>query len=129
MAMAVGERSITDVLQDILGNVQDIVRSEVRLVKSELLDELAKLKAAAPLLVVGAVTALMATLFLMWTAVYALALVVPMWAAVLIVAVLLAVVGGTTLSVGIKRLTKIYPPKRTIASMKENVQWAKQQIK
>lgn len=129
MAMAVGERSITDVLQDILGNVQDIVRSEVRLAKGELLDELAKLKAAAPLLIVGAVTGILATLFLMWTAVYALALVLPMWAAVLIVAVLLAAVGGATLSAGIKRLTKIDPPKRTIASMKENVQWAKQQIK
>ncbi len=129
MAMAVGERSITDVLQDIIGNVQDIVRSEVRLAKGELLDELAKLRAAAPLLIVGAVTAVLATLFLMWTAVYALALVLPMWAAVLIVAVLLAIVGGATLSTGIKRLTKIDPPKRTIASMKENVQWAKQQIK
>ena len=129
MAMAVGERSITDVLQDIVGNVQDIVRSEVRLAKGELLDELAKLKAAAPLLIVGAVTGILATLFLMWAAVYALALVLPMWAAVLIVAVLLAIVGGATLSAGMKRLMKIDPPKRTIASMKENVQWAKQQIK
>ena len=129
MAMAVGERSITDVLQDIVGNVQDIVRSEVRLAKGELLDELAKLKAAAPLLIVGAVAGILATLFLMWAAVYALALVLPMWAAVLIVAVLLAIVGGATLSAGMKRLMKIDPPKRTIASMKENVQWAKQQIK
>ncbi len=127
--MAIGERSITDVLQDIIGNVQDIVRSEVRLAKSELLDELVKVKAAAPLLIVGAVTGVLATLFLMWAIVYALALVLPIWAAALVVTALLAVVGSATLMAGLKTLRRVNPPERTIASMKENVQWAKQQVK
>jgi hypothetical protein len=37
------ERSITDVLQDILGNVQAIIRSEVRLAKTEVAEEVRKL--------------------------------------------------------------------------------------
>jgi uncharacterized integral membrane protein len=127
--MAVGERSITDVLQDILGNVQDIVRSEVRLAKSEMVVELTKVKAAAPMLVAGSVAGLLAVLFLVWTIVYALAFVVPMWAAALIVAALLAIVGGMTLTAGLKLLKRVNPPERTIASVKENVQWAKQQVK
>ncbi len=128
--MSAAERSIADVLQDIVRNVQDIVRSEVRLAKSELLDELAKVKAAAPLLIFGGVASLLAALFLIWTVVYALALVLPMWAAALIVTAMLAIAGGLTISAALKKLRKVDPkPERTIASVKENVQWAKQQVK
>ena len=123
------ERSITDVLQNIIGDIQDIIRSEVRLARSELMAELNKMKAAAPLLVAGGVIALLAVLFLVWTILYALAIVLPMWAAALIVAVILAGMGGITLAAGLKQLRQVTPPERTIASVKENVQWAKQQIK
>jgi hypothetical protein len=127
--MSAQERSISDVLQDIVGNIQDIVRSEVRLAKSELRDEFVKVKAAAPLLVVGVVGGLLAAFFLAWAALYGLALVLPMWAAALIVAGLLALIGGLTASAGVKALQKVHPPQHTIASVKENVQWAKQQVK
>ena len=127
--MAAQERSIADVLQDILRNIQEIVRSEVRLAKSELGDEFTKVKASAPLLVVGAVAGLLAAFFLAWAAFYALALVLPQWGAALIVAGVLAIVGGITISAGVKALQRVQPPEQTIASVKENVQWAKQQIK
>lgn len=128
--MGTPDRSITEVLQDILNNVQNIIRAEVILAKSEVMDEIAKVKAAAPLLIVGGATALLATLFLIWTIVYLLALVLPLWAAALIVTAVLAAVGSATLSSGIKQLRRVDPkPERTIATVKENVQWAKQQIK
>jgi apolipoprotein N-acyltransferase len=127
--MAAQERSIADVLQDILRNIQEIVRSEVRLAKSELGDEFTKVKASAPLLVVGAVAGPLAAFFLAWAAFYALALVLPQWGAALIVAGVLAIVGGITMSAGVKALQRVQPPEQTIASVKENVQWAEQQIK
>ena len=127
--MAAQERSIADVLQDILRNIQEIVRSEVRLAKSELGDEFTKVKASAPLLVVGAVAGLLAAFFLAWAAFYALALVLPQWGAALIVAGVLAIVGGITMSAAVKALQRVQPPEQTIASVKENVQWAEQQIK
>lgn len=127
--MATQGRSITDVFQDIVGNVQEIVRSEVRLAKSELRDEMAKIKASAPSLVVGAVAGLLATFFLAWAAFYALSIAIPMWAAALVVAGLLAIIAGAAGSAGIKILRRVRPPVQTIASVKENVQWAKQQVK
>ncbi len=127
--MATQERSISDVLQDIVGNIQDIVRSEVRLAKSELRDEFVKVKAAAPLLVAGAVGGLLAAFFLAWAAFAALSLVLPMWAAALIVSGVLGLVGGLMASAGVKALQKVNPPQHTIASVKENVQWVKQQVK
>ena len=127
--MGAQERSISDLLQDILRNIQEIVRSEVRLARSELGDEFTKVKASAPLLVTGSVAGLLAALFLAWAAFYALSLVVPMWGAALVVAGVLAIVGGATLSAGVKALQRVHPPEQTIASVKENVQWAKQQVK
>ena len=127
--MASPERSITDVLQNIIGDIQDIVRSEVRLAKSELTAELDKVKSAAPLLIAGGIVALMALIFLVWTIIYALAIVLPMWAAALTVTVLLAVIGSVTLATGLKHLRHVGPPERTLESVKENVQWAKRQLK
>ena len=127
--MATQGRSITDVLQDIVGNVQEIVRSEVRLAKIELRDETAKIKASAPSLAVGAVAGLLAAFFLAWAAFYALSLVIPMWAAALVVAGLLASIGGVAASAGVKTLRRVHPPVQTIASVKENVKWVQQQVK
>jgi len=127
--MATQERSISDVLQDIVGNIQEIIRSEVRLAKGELRDESIKVKAAAPLLVIGAVGGLLAAFFLAWAGFYALSLIVPMWAAALIVAAVLGLVGGLTVAAGMKALHRVNPPQHTIASVKENVQWVQQQVK
>ncbi|MEO6965196.1 MAG: phage holin family protein [Acidobacteriaceae bacterium] len=127
--MATRERSISDVLHDIAGDIQDIVRSEVRLAKSEIVAETDKAKGAAPFLIIGVVCILLAALFLVWTVVYALALVLPTWAASLIVAAVLASAGGIILTAGVKKLREVSSPTQTIASIKENVQWAKQPIK
>lgn len=128
--MAVNERSVTDVLQDIVRNIQEIVRSEVRLAKTEIRDEARKAKAAGLLIGVGVGTAVFAVLFLLLMIVYALSIVVPQWAAALIVAVALSIVAGITLNTGLKRFKQIHPtPERTVETLKENVEWVRQQTR
>ena len=133
--MAAGDRSITEVFQNIIGNVQDIVRSEVRLVKTdvkiEVREEAARVKAPAVLVAAGSAAALFSTLFLLLAAVYALELVLPNWAAALIVGATLAVVASFVLSAGVKRFQQLYAaPKNTVEiTTKENVEWAKQRTK
>jgi uncharacterized membrane protein YqjE len=128
--MAPGERSIADVLQDIIRDVQEIVRSEMRLAKTELREEAAKAKTAAGLLGAAAVTALFAVFFVLLTVVDALALVMPRWAAALIVGVGLAVIATVMVMAGLTRLKQIQAtPARAMDSMKENVEWVKQQTK
>ena len=51
--MANGDRPISAVLNDIVGNVQDIVRSELRLARTELTTEATKAGSAAALIAVG----------------------------------------------------------------------------
>jgi uncharacterized membrane protein YqjE len=128
--MAPGDRSISDVLQDIIRNVQEIVRSEVRLAKTEIREELDKARSSTLLLGAGAATAMFAVLFLLLTVVYALALVMPEWAAAMIVGAALAAVAIVLLVVGLKRFKQIHPtPVRTVETIKENVEWARQHTK
>ena len=58
--MATLDRSFADVLQDIVGNMQEIVRSEVRLAKAELSDEARKAKPAGLWMGIGAVFSVLA---------------------------------------------------------------------
>jgi uncharacterized membrane protein YqjE len=128
--MPANERSTSEVLQDIIRNIQEIVRSEVRLAKIEIRDEATKAKSATQLIAAGAVTATFAVLFLLLTVFYALAIVMSFWAAALIVGFALSIIAGLTLSAGIKRFKQIHPtPERTVETIKENVEWAKQQTK
>ena len=124
------DRSMAEVLQDIVGNIQEIVRSEVRLAKAEVRDEAAKAKIAGILVGGGAAGAFFAAFFLLLMIVYALTRVVPDWAAALIVSVLMAIIAGSMLSMGLKRFREVHPtPERTVESVKENVEWLKHQTK
>ena len=124
------ERSVSEVFQDIIRNIQEIIRSEVRLAKTEIRDEAVKTKAAGLLIAVGTITGVFAFFFLLLTSVYALSRVMPNWAAALIVSIALAITAAARLSAGLNRFKRIHPaPQRTIETMKENVEWVKQQSK
>jgi uncharacterized membrane protein YqjE len=119
------DRSISSVLHDIVGNIQDIVRSELRLAKTEVTEELGKARsagvfigAAALILVLGMVFALLAVFF-------ALSDLMPQWAAALVVAAFVGGFGALLLGIGIKRLKSIRAAPKTIATLQENVEWAK----
>jgi uncharacterized membrane protein YqjE len=128
--MAVNERSISEVLQDIVRNIQDIVRSELRLAKIEIQDKANEAKGAGAMVAIAAVTGIYAAFFLLFSIFYALSLVLPNWAAALIVAVAMGAVAGICLQAGMKRLKQLNPtPERTVKTLKENVQWVKQQGK
>jgi len=124
------DRSVADVLQDILRNVQDILRSEVRLAKAEIRQEATQAATAALWMTIGVVGLLSAWMFLLWTAVYALTTVLPLWAATLVIAVAVACAGGMVLTAGLRRFTRMKPmPERTIESLQENLEWMKQPTK
>ena len=124
------DRSVADVLQDILRNVQDILRSEVRLAKAEIRHEATQAATAALWMTIGVVGLLSAWMFLLWTAVYALSTVLPLWAATLVIAVAVACAGGMVLTAGLRRFTRMKPmPERTIESLQENLEWMKQPTK
>lgn len=124
------DRSVADVLQDILRNLQEIVRGEVRLAKAEIRHEAAQASSSGLWLAAGAVGAVSAWMLFLWTVVYALATVMAMWAAALAVAVGLACLAAGLLLGGRARFRRIRPvPERTIDTLKENLEWIKQSTK
>jgi uncharacterized membrane protein YqjE len=128
--MATIERSISDVLQDIIRNIQEIVRSEVRLAKTEIREEASKAKTAGAMVGAGAVSAIFGVFFLLLAIVYALIRVVPDWAAALMVSIFLTVAAGLLVTAGVRQFKQVHPtPDKTVENVKENVKWAKQQIK
>ena len=125
-----GDRALSDVLQDILRNVQEIIRSEVSLAKAEIREEASKAFWAIVWTVAGALTALFAGLFLLWSLVFALSLVWPLWGAALLVTAVLAVAASILLMIGVRRLKRVHPtPERTVETIKENVEWVRQSSK
>jgi uncharacterized membrane protein YqjE len=124
------ERSIGSLVNDIVGNVQEIIRSEVRLAKAEVTEELSKARRAMIWLVAGAVLATMAFGFLLLTAVYVLEHFFQPWVAALIVALGSGAIGGALAALGASQMKRVsLPPPRTITSVQENLQWAKAQAK
>jgi uncharacterized membrane protein YqjE len=122
-------RSIPDVVRDILANLQEIVRAEFRLAKIEIREEVSKAAQASTSLGAGLMLTFYAIGFLLLAGVYALSIVVATWLAALIVGIAVGVLALILVQQGKKKLASVRPPAETIDSVKENVQWAKNQAR
>lgn len=124
------DRPISAVVSDIVGDLQSIVRGEVRLAKAELREELGKAKRGAVLLVAGGLILTAALGCLLLAAIYGLATVWPPWAAALAVGLGVGLLGAALAFSGKKQIGAVeLPPQKTVASVKENLQWAKSRMK
>lgn len=123
--MAGADRSISSVLHDIVGNVQDIVRSELRLAKTEVTEELGKARSAGVFIGAAALTLVLGVVFALLAVFFALSDLMPQWAAALVVAGGVGVPGALLLGIGLKRLKSVRAAPKTIATLQENVEWAK----
>lgn len=123
------ERPLSSVLDDIAGNLQTLVRSEFRLAKTEVTQELGKATSAGILLGLGALMLGFSALFVLVAIVYALSLVMPPWAAALVVAAGEGLLAALFVALGVRKLKALRAPPRTVETMKENVEWAKQLTK
>jgi uncharacterized membrane protein YqjE len=123
------ERSFSELVQDIAGNVQDMVRSEVRLAKVELKNEAVKAAGAGKMLAIGAVVALYAGGFILLGIVLALSLTMATWLAALVVGAGAALIAAIMIQTGSHRLKQVHKPERTVATVKENVAWMRRQAR
>lgn len=124
------EGSVAGLLQEIVGNIQEIIRSEVRLAKVEVKEDATSMGKAAGMLVTGAVLGIYALGILLLFLVYALNGPLPDWAAALVVGLIVAAVAGVLVKIGLDRIKSVNPaPDKTIDSVKEDIQWVKQQTR
>lgn len=117
---------VTGIVEDLQG----IVRGEVLLAKTELKEDVSKLGKAAGALVAGALIGLVGFIFLMLAVTYLIATQLDMWLSAGIVAVALLLIAGILVMSGKKAMSAAsLKPEETIDSLKEDQEWANQQIK
>jgi len=98
------ERTMVDIFKDMGENIQGLIRGEVRLVKSEVREEIAKRTQPAKMILTGAVLGLFGAAYILLSGIYALSLVVPAWAAAGIVGLPLALIGVILINNGLNKL-------------------------
>jgi len=126
----VPQNSIPELLQDIVSNVQDMIRGEFRLVRAEMREEAARALPAAKILILGLFAALYGAGFLLLAAVYGLATIFENWFAALLVGMVLAIAAAALIGTAMSHFRLISPaPDQTIRTLEENAPWAKDRMK
>jgi hypothetical protein len=125
-----GERSLGDLFGDLARDMGTLVSQEMTLARTELTDKASRVGKDVAVLAAGGLVAYAGLLAIIAAAIVLLAdLGVPLWASALIVGVVVAVVGYLLVQRGISALKRQdLTPHQTIQSIKEDTQWAKEQI-
>jgi putative superfamily III holin-X len=123
-------RSTLDLVRDIAGESQTLLRKEVELAKQEVMEAvMARVLAAAALAAAG-LFGFFVLLFGALAAAAALDLVLPAWAAALIVAGAFLLLALPAALLGMRRMkAPSLKPEETVRTVKEDVEWARAQLK
>jgi uncharacterized membrane protein YqjE len=123
-------RSLSEIVQDILADIQNIIRAEIRLARTELNEKAQKIKLAAGFFGVAAIFGLMGAFCFLAACVAALALVMPFWLSALLIAIALFAMAAGAYIAARNRFAKVDAvPHQTVETVKEDIEWAKQRTR
>ena len=123
------DQSLGELLGRVSRDFSELVSTQVELAKVELKEEIAAAGRGAGILTGGVFCAYLAVLLLSFAAAWGLSEVLPEGVAFLIVGVVYAVAAAVLLPRGKDRLSRVRPvPERTAESVREDVQWAREQM-
>jgi uncharacterized membrane protein YqjE len=124
------EKPIGSLLADLARETSLLVRQEIALARAEAGEKLGQLRGGVVMAVVGAAVAQGGFLVLLATAVIALNLVLELWLSALIVGVVTLLIGGIFALIGLRRFqADSLVPRRTIRSLQDDREWAKEQVR
>ena len=120
------DRPFSQIVQEILAHLTEIVRSEVQLARTEVRANFAQVARAGAFVAIGAVFGLYALGFILLSVVHALETRLSPGLSALIVGIGVGVIAAIFLSVGRTKLKRAdLKPDKTIRSLQENVTWMK----
>ena len=125
------EKSLGELFADLTRESSNLVRQEVNLAKAELSQKAAKVGKDAVLIAAGGFIAYAGALVLFAAIVLMLVQLanMPAWGAALLVSLVALIGGGMLAMSGVNALKKVDPtPHNTLDTLKEDAQWAKQQL-
>jgi len=124
-----GSEGIGSLIAGLIKDMQDLVRGEIQLAKTELKEDATAAGKGIGFLVVGGLIGLVALVFVALTAAALLDKWMQTWIAVGIVTLVLILIAAFLALSGKSKLSaSSLKPQQTIDSLKENQEWAKQQI-
>jgi hypothetical protein len=127
---AQSERHLGELVGDLSREFSVLVRQEVELAKAELREEASKAAKAGGMLGGASIAALFTLLLLSFALAWGLAEAVPEGVAFLIVGAIYAIAAALLFVTGRARMRDVHPvPDETVDTLKEDVQWAKAQLK
>jgi Putative Actinobacterial Holin-X, holin superfamily III len=125
-----GRKDTTSLLRSIAADLSSLVSKQIELAKQELSEMIGARAAAVGIMAAAAVLALFVVGFLGLAGAEALALVLPRWAAMLIVGLVFLLLAAVAILVARSMFrSAAAKPELTQTSLKEDVEWAKQQLK
>ncbi len=124
------ERSLGQLFGDLTGDMSELFRKEVELARVEVKQEVGRAGKAVVPAAGAAGAAVLAVLMLSFALAWGLAAIMPTGFAFLVVGVLYGIAAAVLFPMAKTRLQAVSPvPEQTIETLKEDVQWAKNQIK
>ena len=120
--------SLPELLSRLSSDFGDLLSTQLELAKVEIKEEIGRAGKSAAMLGGGAAAAYLALILLAFAAAWGLAEVVPEGFAFLIVGVVVAAIAAFLLMTGRDRMREVRPVPETTETLKEDVQWAKQQM-
>ena len=123
------DQSLGELLGRLSRDFSELVSTQVELAKVELKEEIAAAGRGAGILTGGAFCAYLAVVLLSFAAAWGLSEVLPEGVAFLIVGAVYALAAAVLLPKGKDRLSRVRPvPERTAETVREDVQWAREQM-
>lgn len=124
------EPSLGDLFAKLASDTSNLVRQEVALARTEMTQKASELGRDAGMVGAGGAIAYGGYLALLAALIIGLGAIMPLWLSALIVGVLALGGGGLLALSGINAIRRInLAPQQTIATLKEDAEWAKEQTK
>jgi xanthine/uracil permease len=125
------DRSLGELFADLARESSTLLRQEVQLAKTELSQKASQLGKDAASVAVGGLVAYAGLLAIIAALIIGLAAAgLPWWAAALVVGIIVAGIGYALIQRGLTALKREdLTPRKTIESLQEDAQWAKEQVR
>lgn len=124
------ERSLGDLFSELTRETSTLVRKEIELAKTEMTDKATKAGKNVASLAIGGAVAYAGALALIAGVILLLGNAIPLWVSALIVGLVVAGIGYFLIQKGLTALKHLdMVPHQTIETLKEDKEWAKDQIR
>jgi uncharacterized membrane protein YqjE len=118
------EESLRDVARELISDIGDLLRAELRLARREIRSDVNTLLMGAVWMAIGGVAVFLGITYLLLAAIFALANTMSLGLAAFIVGVVVLIVGAILAWVGWGKLKSINPlPEQTVDTLREDAEW------